>query len=312
MSYAKKIKFPELTGVQTCILLILIYVCLIFLLPTNRETLHVYHINNLEYRFILVALALPSILVWFVAFTGYSKLRQYAEALRSTPEGQHFERLASGTAWLAWSLPAAAITTLVLSGIANKWPSFHASSIIISNYINLLYSLIAFTIIGSGSRGLLNAARLKFSLASLRTMVLLFLTAGVLYCYLTFRRFDLTSLSSTHNPYFLPIWLTVLTVIIPYLYVWFMGLLASYEISLLSKQVSGVLYRQALQFLFGGLIAVIIGSSALQYLNSVQPQVGHLIIDYRLMLNLIFRLIGGIGFIAITAGAIRLKRIEEV
>jgi hypothetical protein len=134
----------------------------------------------------------------------------------------------------------------------------------------------------------------------------------VLYCYLTFRQFNPGSLGSTHNPYFLPIWLLLLTVIIPYLYAWFVGLLAAYEITSYSQQVRGVLYKQALHLLVGGLVAVIAGSILLQYISSVDPSPGHLVLDYRLLLVVLFRIVIGIGFVLIAAGANRLKRIEEV
>jgi hypothetical protein len=142
--------------------------------------------------------------------------------------------------------------------------------------------------------------------------MLVFVVGGVLYCYLTFRRFDPSSLGSTNNPYALPIWLMLLTVIIPYLYAWFVGLLAAYEITTYTKQVRGVLYKQALHLLVIGLLAVIIGSITLQYVSSVAPAAGHLTLNYRLLLITLFRVVDGIGFVLIAIGALRLRKIEEV
>jgi len=299
-------------ALQRAIFLAFIYIALIFLLPASKATMRAYHLSTLEYRAILFTVMLPSLVAWLAAFIGYAKLRQYVYSIRMTPEGTYFGKLATGCAWLAWSLPLPAILSLILSATANKWPAFYPSSIIASNYVNLLLPLIAFSIIGAASRGLISRAELKFSLASVRTIMLLFLAAGVLYCYLTFQRFDLTSLSSTHNPYFLPIWLMVLSVIIPYLYAWFVGLLAAYEITLFSKHTKGILYRRALEWLVAGLVTIIASSIALQYLNGIQPRVGHLIINYPLVLSSIFRIIGGGGFVLLTIGAARLKKIEEV
>jgi len=299
-------------ALQRAIFLAFIYIALIFLLPASKATMRAYHLSTLEYRAILFTVTLPSLVAWLAAFVGYAKLRQYVHSIRETPEGAYFDKLATGCAWLAWSLPLPAIFSLILSAMADKWPAFYPSSIIASNYLNLFLPLIAFSIIGSASRGLVSQAALKFSLASVRIIMLLFLVAGVLYCYLTFQRFDLTSLSSTHNPYFLPVWLMVLTVIVPYLYAWFVGLLAAYEITLFSKHAKGVLYRQALGLLAAGLITIIASSIALQYLNGVEPRIGHLAINYQLVLSSIFRIVGGGGFVLLTIGAARLKKIEEV
>jgi hypothetical protein len=292
--------------------LALIYTVLIFLLPASHAALRTYHLSALEYRTILFAVALPLMIAWTAAFIGYARLRQYVYSVRETPEGVYFDKLATGCSWLAWSLPVPVIFSLLLNSIANQWPGFYPTSIIIGNYLNLVLPLVAFSVIGIASRGLVNQAKLKFSTASIRVIMMLFLAAGVLYCYLTFRHFDLSSLGSTHNPYFLPIWLMVISVIIPYLYAWFIGLLAAYEITLFGQQTDGVLYRQALHILVLGLIVIIASSITLQYTGGIRPRIGHLVFDYQLVWASIFRLLGGGGFILLAIGASRLKKIEEV
>ena len=293
-------------------LLVIAYIILIFVLPPSQATMHAYHLSTLEYRCILLAVQLPSLLAWLAAFFGAAKLQQYVQLVRKTDEGPSFNQLATGSSWLAWSLPVPAIASLLLNAIAEHWRGFHSTAIILSNYLNLILPLIAFTIIGGASLSLIRQAKLNFSLANARIIMIIFLFAGVLYCYLTFQRFDLTSLTSTANPYFLPIWLMVLSVIVPYLYAWFVGLLAAYEITLISRQTTGVLYRQALRLLVIGLVAIIVSSITLQYMNSVQPRVGHLMLGYQLVLTSIFRVIGGGGFVLMALGASRLKKIEEV
>jgi hypothetical protein len=104
----------------------------------------------------------------------------------------------------------------------------------------------------------------------------------------------------------------VVSVIIPYLYAWFVGLLAAYEIMLFSRHSKGVLYRQSLSLLALGLVVIIASSIALQYMNSIQPRVGHLMLSYHLIITSIFRIIGGGGFVLLAVGANRLKKIEEV
>lgn len=292
--------------------LALIYLLLVFLLPANSRALHDYHLSALEYRILLFSVGIPSLVVWFVAFFGYSKLQEYAHSIKKTPEADAFESLARGCVWLAWSLPIPAIVGLLTGAIANVWPSFYPGATIIVNYTYLIFPLVGFSIIGTASRELLNRTKIQVSAANARGIMLLFVIGGALYCYLTFRRFDPSSLGGTDNPYYMPIWLMLLTVIIPYLYAWFIGLLATYEITRYSKQVRGVLYRQAMQLLVAGLVAVIAGSIALQYISSVQPPTGHLTLNYRLLLIITFRIVTGIGFALLAVGAQRLKKIEEV
>jgi hypothetical protein len=299
-------------ALQHCALLSGLYVILIFLLPPNPQTSHLYHLAAFQYHVILFAVALPSLAVWLAAFISYAKLHQYAQLVSKTPESDQFNQLARGCTWLAWSLPVSTILPMPFNTLADHWPHLHPLAIILANYTALVLPLVAFSIIANSSRGLVTSAKIKSGLAATRLILLGFVTTAVLYCLLTFRRFDLTNLGSTANPYFLPLWLMVTTITVPYLYVWFVGLLAAYEITLFSKQVQGVLYRQALRLVVGGLLAVILSSIALQYISSVEPRVGHLVLDYKLVLALLCRVIGGGGFILLALGATRLKKIEEV
>ena len=300
------------TAVKHYLWVALIYTVLIFILTASAATRQEYHLSALEYHVISFAVAIPTLLVWLAAFIGYAKVREYAWSVRKTPEGIYFDELAGGVTWLAWSLPVGTIIPTVLNAIANNHPAFHNASIILSNYLNLILALIAFSVIAGASRGLLGSVKMKLSLSSARFLIMGFLLLGVLYCFFTFRRLDLSSLGSADNPYFLPVWLMVISVIVPYLYAWFMGLLASFELTIFSRQVRGVLYRQPLAMLVGGLLTVIFSLVALQYIASVEPRVGHLVFNYKLALTLLFRLIGGGGFVLLALGANRLRKIEEV
>lgn len=293
-------------------LLCILYITLIFTLPTNRVTMETYNLTPLGYRILYFALVLPSMATWFAAFLSYLKLGDYANSIRQTQEGGHFATLARGAKWLAWSLPVTAIAGITLNALSTNWPDLQDTTVIISNYVNLLLPLVAFSIIGMASRKLLADAKLNFTPSNSRFIMMLFVLAGVSYCLLTFRWFDLSDISSVDNPYFLPLWLTLLTISIPYLYVWFVGLLAAYEITLFGNNVKGILYRKALRYLAIGIVIVIACSIALQYITTAEPRLGRLILDERLLGILVIRLIRALGFVFIVLGAIKLKKIEEV
>jgi hypothetical protein len=108
------------------------------------------------------------------------------------------------------------------------------------------------------------------------------------------------------------VWLLVLTIIIPYLYAWFIGLLAAFEITVVARQAKGILYRQALRLLAGGVSVVIAGLITIQYVRSVFPSGGKLSLGLVLLLIYLVYLIVAAGFVLITLGANRLKKIEEI
>jgi hypothetical protein len=299
-------------ALRNAFLLALFYLLLIFILPIDKSNAEHYNLGSFQYRIVIALVSLPAILAWLAAFLGYAKLKEYALSIRDTSEGKFFDKLAAGYGWLAWSVPVPILASVILNGIANHWGGFHKPAIILVNYINLMLAVIAFSIIGVASRSLISKAQLKLNLAASRFFIIFFLVVGVLFCYLTFRNFDLSSFTSANNPYFLPVWLIVLTITIPYLYAWFAGLLAAYEIRLYSKDLKGVLYTRAMQMLIAGLIMVILSFIALQYINSVVPRTGHLDLSLRTLLVSLCRLIGAGGFVLVAYGAVKLKRIEEV
>lgn len=292
--------------------LVVFYTALIFLLPANTVARQTYHLSAFQYHIVSFIVALPTMLVWLAAFIGYAQLRGYARTIRKTPEGIYFDQLAEGCTWLAWSLPVSVIVPLLLNAFADGHHGFHASAIIISNYVSLIFPLVAFSVIAAASRGLLGTVKVRLSLMNTRLIITGFLLLGVLYCFFTFRHFDLSSLSSSDNPYFLPIWIMVATVTVPYLYAWFMGILAAFELILFRRHVRGVLYKRPLGLLVGGLLTVILSLMALQYIASIEPRVGHLTLNYKLVLVLFFRLVGGGGFVLMAFGANRMRKIEEV
>lgn len=307
-------KFADRTlrTMQYCIALALLYIVLIFILPINHATMAHYHLSPISYRIATAAVAVPTIAVWFAAFWGYAKLREYSRYIAKTKEGPYFDRLAIGCTWLAWSLPVTTTSSFVLSSAADEWPNFHPASEIMANYIALIVSFFAFIIIGSAAKGMIGKFRLNLSLMSARLTMTIFLAGGIAYCALIFHKLNITSLVNTNNPYYLPVWLLILSVMVPYLYAWFIGLLAAYEISLFSINVKGLLYRKALLYMVTGLVAVILGSIALQYLDSVTSHTADLLFNYKLLLTLVIRIVSGIGFFILALGASRLQKIEEV
>jgi hypothetical protein len=293
-------------------LLSLLYLILVIILPANKTAMHLYHLSVLEYHVLLFIVVLPLIAIWFTAFYAYTKLRQYSASISKTTEGTNFGLLTTGTRWLAWGLPIPALISLVLNAIANTYSGFHATDVIIVNYISLLVPLVAFSLISNGSRGLVDVARQRISTNGAKLLTLLFMILGVFYCYLTFRHLNLASLGNANNQFYLPISLLLLTIVIPYLYIWFIGLLAAYEISQYGKNSRGLLYRQPLRVLASGFVAVIASSIALQYLSSVEPRTGHLSLNSALAITYMIRIVAALGYILIAIGARRLKKIEEV
>jgi len=292
------------TPISNYIALTLFFFVLIGLLPANKLVMRSYNISAHEYHVLLFIVELPLAAIWFAAFFGYAKLRDYARSVAKTPEGTGFNRLAFGCQWLVWGLVLPSIVSLIINAIAaNNHPGLHETAVIGINYLNLVFPLIAFTLISQGAHQLIAQGRIRLAVVDIKNIIPLFVVLGVLYCYLTFRHLDLHSLAASNNPYYLPVWILLLTITIPYLYAWCIGILAAYDISLFAKYTKGLLYRRALRLVAGGLILVIASLIGVQYLHIVTPRMGHLSLNSLLVT---------VYLVYVVNGASRLKKIEDI
>jgi hypothetical protein len=289
-------------------ILSLAYILLTAFLPPVTATLKQYHLSINEYRVLTLLVAFPLVGVWFAAFYGYARVEQYSHTIRNTPDGQAFEKIGKGLRWLAWGLPVGSIVGSILGGIAHDYASLGTTAVVITHYVSLVISLVAFWVISSGTRDLTQVADKHLSLRAIRGLSSSFIFLGVTYTYITIR----TVQAQATDPYRLPMWLILLTIIMPYLYAWLMGFLASYEISLYRKHVRGVFYKRALNLLSGGMSLVILSSVILQYLTSSSPYLRRITLDWVFLVVYIILAVYAAGFILITVGASKLKRIEEV
>ena len=276
-------------------------------LPPNPHSLRMLDISASEYRLAVFTLILPYALIWFSAFYAYDKLERYAVKLRSTREGEAFKKIADGLGVLAWGLAVPTIIAMVLAAIEGQVPGFRPVHIIIDNYVAVLVALIGFTFIGNGTRMLTEIVRARPTSIGIRLLAAVFITVGVFFAY-----FVIHNQSKDTNAYYLPQVLLLLTLVVPYLYAWLVGLLGAYELRLYSLKTKGVLYQKALVWLAGGITIVVIGSIMVQYLDGVFA--GRDSVSLGSLLAIIYGLliVQALGYSLIALGAKRLMKIEEV
>lgn len=287
-------------------ILILLYFILSLALPASSGYFHDFHLATLQYRVITFTVVLPLAAIWFAAFYADAKMHEYTDLVDGSREGPAYRKMARGIRFMAWGLAVPAILTLLLNTIAVHNHGFEGSAVIISMYLNLLFPLVAFSLIGDGARFLTDITKSRPTHSGTRIMMFLFIILGVLYTYLILHNRHLHA-----NPYHLSIWPLMFTIIIPGLYIWFSGLLATYEILLFSKKVRGLLYQRAMTFLAVGIAIAILSSVLIQYASTVYAYGVHTLNSLLVMIYslLVFE---AVGYILIAVGAKRLKRIEEI
>jgi len=286
---------------------VLIYVGLTLLPTPDAKMLAKYHVSAAGLRLLDFTLIVPVVAIWLVAFYGYDKLHTYSQLIKNNKDGKQVLRISHGLLAFAIGLPFASILSGALSLIAQHHTSFTAGATIISNYAGLLYPLIAFLFISVGARGLSEISKSRPSLKALNIVALIVIVIGVVFC-------DLIA-AAHHNlriSYHLSYSLVMLTLAIPYMYMWFLGLYAAVEIYLYSRRVAGIVYRRSWNQLALGLGSIILVSILLEYLNTLSGWLTSLSLPGLLLLLYVLLLLFGSAFIVVALGTKKLMKIEEV
>jgi hypothetical protein len=168
-------------------------------------------------------------------------------------------------------------------------------------------ALVAMTAFANGARRLADLARVRPSMIKMRMAILFFILLDAWYCYLVIRHSLLYP-----NGYHLPLALLIITVVVPLFYAWYLGLSAALDLDAYAIGVKGLLYRQSIRGLCGGVLLIIFGAILLQYSASVHPPQDRLIIGTSLLLRyILYGCLAG-GFCLLGRSAKKLQQIEKV
>lgn len=302
-------KYAFLLGV-----FIVAYMILTFGVPSDADWLERLGLSDLQFRLIRLTLALPLVMIWFLAFYGSATFKAYALKIIGSPDGRAFNVLANGLMVLALALPVSSITSATLRYLSRMHPEFTAAAVITNRYISLGLAIIAFVLIHRGAKSLVALTAKKSAGSTYVWSVIAALTIGGPYTYLIITN----SANSIPDPsialaiYYLPAWLVVATIVTPYVWVWYLGIKSAVFILFYKKHIQGLVYRQALGRLAAGIGIVVGGSIVVQLLTPLSSQLVNWGLGSLLTLVYLLVVIVAIGYVLIALGAKRLKKIEDV
>ncbi len=272
-------------------------------------------------KFIIVSLSatlfIPYLLTWLIALLGLYHFGQFHRVVRR-------KQLANSIAFglIKWGLVFLIIDLIsspFFSAFRNLWQANHHVVVeltIISNYVHIIFTLVAFSFLFQGTRLL---ARSSHYATGIRSRPLPAIIATLLFTVL----FSIavfsnptrqTSLQSGQfATYYLPDILILVTIIIPLAITWFLGLQAALNTEQYAHSLTHPMWRLAIVRFFHGLLAVLSSAIILQgivMLGSQQLQNINLILI--LLLVYLFIFIQAIGYLLIKASAKQLRRLAEV
>jgi hypothetical protein len=270
------------------------------------STLAQYHVSVLGLRIIDVTLILLLAAIWYAGFYSYAKLHAYAKLIHNDKDGKPVARIVQGIFLLVMWLPVSSTISTVLNYFAMRHLGMLPAVTVINHYVSLALPLAGFILISLGSRGLSTLVRPHFSYRASNLLAIFLIYVGLIYYRLT------VTTPGRALIYHLSVWLILLTLVAPYIYMWFVGLQATYEIYRYRKKVAGVVYKNSWKLLALGLGWLIVMSIALQYLTTLTARLNRLSIYWLLVIVYSLLLLLAVGFVLIAFGARKLQKIEEV
>jgi len=293
------------------LLLVVVYICTVFLPPIDPEIIEKYHLSLTSAYLLSLSIVVPLVAVWICAFYGYWALKRYAETVKDTIEGRGLGQLAKGLMILAFSLPTLASVASIFNYLAESSPQYLQIMVIIHQLIIIAFPLVAFMMISNGAEELTSRLKKKMkALQNYKLLSLLIIVFSSLFCWTIIALADKNA--SPQGVYSLPEWLIVVAVVVPYLYMWYRGIMAVYYLSFYKDHVRGHVYKQAFGYLSQGLAAVILLAICIQFLAVLTPQLQRLNFTPILIILYILVAMYALGYGMIAVGAKKLKRIEEV
>jgi hypothetical protein len=294
---------------------ILLYAAIVLGTPPDPEVLQRYNISVIQAKMINLTIIVPLALIWIVAVYGYVVFKDYSRLIRKSKDGNAFLAISNGLGLLAAGLPLASIISLLTNIVVDKKPNLMPVTTVFNHYLSISIAIVAFWFIYQGAQKLQTLTKAKPHGMQWSLLLGSFVALALTYVYLVLSnpaRNHPGLLSGGRTIFYLPDWLIVTTIIAPYLYVWYVGLVSGFYINFYQQKVGGIIYKQAFRYLAIGIVSVIGGSILRQYLTAAS----NLLADLRLapLLLLVYTLLIAIaiGYVLIGIGARKLKHIEEV
>lgn len=295
------------------ILLTLLYAGLTFLVDVDQKTLDKYDISQGQVKAILLTIALPYVIIWFIALAGYLRVRTYSRFIEDSPDGKAFSVISRGLFWLVLWMPLTAVASALGSNYYADNPASTATIVILLNYLNLAILFSAFYNIYLGSTKLTQIVKRPAFNPTLG-ITLAYIAFAALYVLFTLsdtsRRDPVGTVEAAS--YYQPDWLIVSTILIPRLIMWFLGILAVQNILLYRQKIKGKIYKSALNSLALGIGWVVLSTIVLRCYQSLGSQLDHTGLGLMVVIIYILLILISIGYILISKGAKNLQKLEEI
>lgn len=296
------------------LLLSIIYVLQSFLTKPNASTLQKYHLGSGQFKWLILTIVVPLVVIWIISLLGYLRLREYTEKIDDDRDGKAFKLINKGILFFGLWLPLSSVLNNYFSSIYTAHPADTAALVILSNYISVVFLIPAFWFIYHGTNKLMALTKPKATFVAGQKLTYVYIVFSALYIWLvlsdTARR--VPNHGATVASYYQPDWLIIITIALPRLLMWFIGFQAVQNLYSYTYRVKGTIYRRAVKELSFGLGAVVSLTIMLRVLESLSVELGKLSLDILLLIIYVLLILIAGGYILVARGAAKLQRLEDI
>lgn len=286
-----------------------LYIGLTFFSLPDSSTLHHYHLTPTHYHELLIPIVIFIELIWLASLYGSVKIKSYAWLIRDSADGRAFNTIGNGIMVLTLSSPFISDLTSIFNIISRHNHDLHPTLTIISNYVGVVLMAAALMLIAAGAERLLAQAVRKRSLWAEKAWVAIFIIFSSVYSY--FLVGQPPAANYNQRVYYLPHWIVLLSIVIPYLYIWYRGFKGAADIYTYQKNVRGKLYKKALIYLAAGIGLVVASSILTRVLTTASAHLSRMNLSPILIIIYALLIIMATGFLLLAVGAKKLRQIEE-
>lgn len=292
-----------------------VYLALSLVAEIDSAALSRYDVDATQLRLLSLTIVLPVIAVWFAAAYGLVNVGRYARKIKNTPDGEGFKYIAGGMVFLALALPITSVISRILMIGVDQNVIAQATATIINTHLTGAFLLVGFALLANGARRLVETVK-KIRVPSSHLAGIVTATWALSVPYILFTLSnpsrEVAVRPDTVATYYMPDWLIVTTIILPYLIIWASGFYAVYLLHSYHKKVGGKLYRRALKKLSNGFTFVILASILIQLLTPFSTTLVGWGVGAILMVVYALLVVISVGYVLIALGAKDLKKLEEV
>lgn len=290
-----------------------IYLLEVFFIPPDTATLTKFDISEAKAKLLTLTIALPIIAIWMIGCYVYTRFKSYAESIAGDKDGNAFAIIRAGLLPLFLWLPISVTFSSMATYLYHRHPSWTVPMVIINNYLNLIFIIIGFYLIHKGTSKLIRmkdddrASSWKYAAnVPLVIISLIFIFLSLNNPARQFPTYD-TPIAA----YYLPDWLLVATVLLPYILVFYYGFFAVLNLYIFRVRVRGVIYKNAVEYFAKGLLCIVTSIIFIRYLTNLTTIFTNATLKFILLILYLLIVLLLLGFIMLIKSVKKLQDIEK-